>query len=107
LDAVITDKGLGEFTGNPSDDGKFKTPSLRNLVFTGPYMHDGRFETLDEVINHYSEGLETSPTIDPLMKKVDDGGALLTVEEKYFLKMFLISLSDSSFVNDPRFTDPD
>lgn len=106
LDAVITDKGLGEFTGNPEDDGKFKTPSLRNLAFTAPYMHDGRFKTLDEVINHYSEGLQHSPTIDPLMKKVGDGGVQLTSEEKYFLKMFLISLSDSTFINNPKFADP-
>lgn len=106
LDAVITDKGLGKVTGNPSDDGKFKTPTLRNLVFTAPYMHDGRFETLDEVIDHYSEGLQPSPTIDPLMKTVDVGGVQLTSEEKYYLKMFLISLSDSSFVTDERFTDP-
>ncbi|MFT5818848.1 MAG: cytochrome c peroxidase [Crocinitomix sp.] len=106
LDAVITDKGLGKHTGISSDDGKFKTPSLRNLVYTAPYMHDGRFETLDEVINHYSEGLHHSPTIDPLMKQIDDGGVLLTTEEKYFLKMFLLSLSDEEFVTDPRFTDP-
>jgi cytochrome c peroxidase len=106
LDAVITDKGLGKFTGNPSDDGKFKTPTLRNLAFTAPYMHDGRFETLDEVINHYSEGLHYSPTIDPLMKKVDDGGVQLTPDEKFYLKMFLISLSDSTFITDERFTDP-
>lgn len=107
LDAVVTDKGLGKFTGKPSDDGKFKTPTIRNLAFTAPYMHDGRFETLDEVINHYSEGLHFSATIDPLMKKVDDGGVLLESDEKYFLKMFLLALSDSTFITDERFTDPD
>ncbi|MCC7454556.1 MAG: cytochrome-c peroxidase [Crocinitomix sp.] len=106
LDAVITDLGLGKVTGNPSDNGKFKTPSLRNLAFTAPYMHDGRFATLDEVINHYSEGLNYSPTIDPLMKKVGDGGAQLSSEEKYYLKMFLLSLSDSTFINNPAFADP-
>ena len=93
-------------TGNPYDNGKFKTPTLRNLVFTAPYMHDGRFETLDDVINHYSEGLEYSETIDPLMKSVREGGVQLSVEEKYFLKMFLISLSDSSFIENPAFQDP-
>ncbi len=106
LDAVITDKGLGEFTGNPADDGKFKTPTLRNLAFTAPYMHDGRFETLDEVINHYSEGLQHSSTIDPLMKSVDEGGVQLSPEEKYYLKMFLLSLSDSSFIENPAFSNP-
>lgn len=70
LDAVFTDLGLGAITGDPNDNGKFKSPSLRNLAFTAPYMHDGRFATLEEVIDHYSEGLQSSPTIDPLMKKV-------------------------------------
>ena len=107
LDATFTDKGLGKINGNPADDGKFKTPTLRNLVFTAPYMHDGRFKTLDEVLNHYSEGLVNSPTVDPLMKKAEDGGVHLTSDELYFLKMFLISLSDSSFVNNLNFTDPD
>jgi len=106
MDATFTDKGLGAITGNPSDDGKFKTPTLRNLVFTAPYMHDGRFETLDEVIDHYSEGLIHSPTIDPLMKDVDVGGVGLNPTEKAALKMFLISLSDSSFVTNPAFQDP-
>jgi cytochrome c peroxidase len=106
LDASFTDKGLGNVTGNPSDNGKFKTPTLRNLVFTAPYMHDGRFTTLDQVINHYSEGLQFSPTIDPLMKSVGDGGVQLNPEEKGYLKMFLISLSDSSFNTNPAFADP-
>jgi cytochrome c peroxidase len=69
-------------------------------------MHDGRFKTLDEVINHYSEGLNYSPTIDPLMKSVGEGGVQLSAEEKYYLKMFLISLSDSSFVTNPAFQNP-
>lgn len=106
LDYMITDRGLGAFTGKESDNGKFKTPTLRNLVFTAPYMHDGRFKTLDEVINHYSEGLNYSPTIDPLMKSVGEGGVQLSAEEKYYLKMFLISLSDSSFVTNPAFQNP-
>ncbi len=106
LDASFADNGLGTVTGNSIDNGKFKTPTLRNLVFTGPYMHDGRFITLDQVINHYSEGLQNSATIDPLMKNVTTGGAQLTPEEKGFLKMFLISLSDSGFVNNPNFQDP-
>ena len=70
LDAIFTDKGFGAVTGNPADDGKFRSPSIRNLKFTAPYMHDGRFATLEEVIEHYSTGLKASSTIDPLMKKV-------------------------------------
>lgn len=103
LDATFTDIGLGEFTGDPADNGKFKSPSLRNLAFTAPYMHDGRFNTLDEVINHYSEGLQDSPTIDPLMKKVDEGGVQLSDQDKADLKAFLLSLSDPSFINNPAF----
>ena len=103
LDATFTDLGLGGVTGDPSDNGKFRTPSLRNLAFTAPYMHDGRFTTLDEVIDHYSEGLQNSSTIDPLMKKIDQGGVQLTAEEKADLKAFLLTLSDPSFINNPAF----
>ena len=103
LDATFTDLGLGEVTGDPGDNGKFRSPSLRNLAYTAPYMHDGRFATLDEVINHYSEGLQNSPTIDPLMKKVNQGGVQLTDQDKADLKTFLLSLSDPSFINNPDF----
>jgi cytochrome c peroxidase len=103
LDATLTDLGLGKVTGDPNDNGKFKTPSLRNLKFTAPYMHDGRFTTLDEVINHYSTGLKPSPTIDPLMKKVKQGGVNITNKDKADLKAFLLSLSDNDFINNPNF----
>lgn len=103
LDSSFLDLGLGEVTGDPNDNGKFRSPSLRNLAFTAPYMHDGRFSSLDEVINHYSEGLQDSPTIDPLMKKIDEGGVQLTTQEKADLKAFLLSLSDPSFINNPEF----
>lgn len=103
LDAVFADLGLGEVTGDPADNGKFKSPSLRNLAFTAPYMHDGRFNTIDEVINHYSEGLQDSPTIDPLMKKVAEGGVHITAQEKADLKAFLLTLSDNEFINNPDF----
>lgn len=106
LDASPTDPGLYSVTGDASDYAKFKTPSLRNLAFTAPYMHDGRFATLDEVINHYSIGLQNSSTIDPLMKSVDDGGVQLTPEEKQLLKTFLLSLSDSTFISNPNFQAP-
>jgi len=103
LDEFFTDKGLFNTTGDPRDEGKFKTPSLRDLQFTAPYMHDGRFATLDEVINHYSEGLVYSETIDPLMKKVAEGGVHITEQEKADLKAFLLTLSDPSFINNPDF----
>ncbi len=103
LDQIITDPGLSAVTGDPADNGKFKSPSLRNLAFTAPYMHDGRFNTLDEVINHYSDGLQNSPTIDPLMKKVAQGGVHLTTQDKTNLKAFLLSLSDQEFTTNPSF----
>nr|WP_194767407.1 cytochrome c peroxidase [Tamlana sp. I1] len=103
LDETFTDLGLGAVTGDPADNGKFKSPSLRNLAFTAPYMHDGRFATLEEVINHYSEGLKNSSTIDPLMKKVHLGGVGLTDQDKADLKSFLLSLSDYEFINNSAF----
>ncbi|WP_370001051.1 cytochrome-c peroxidase [Winogradskyella sp.] len=103
LDATLSDLGLGVVTGDPNDNGKFRSPSLRNLAYTAPYMHDGRFATLDDVINHYSEGLIDSPTIDPLMKQIDQGGVQLTDQEKADLKAFLLTLSDPSFINNPEF----
>lgn len=103
LDVTFTDLGLGAVTGDPSDNGKFRSPSIRNLAFTAPYMHDGRFTTLDEVINHYSEGLKSSPTIDPLMKKVNQGGVGLSAKDKTDLKSFLLTLSDFDFLNNSAF----
>ena len=103
LDEEFEDLGRGNVTGDPREFGLFRTPTLRNLKFTAPYMHDGRFATLDEVIDHYSEGLVFSETIDPLMKAVDEGGVQLTESDKADLKAFLLSLSDDSFVNNPDF----
>ena len=67
---------------------------------------DGRFETIDEVINHYSEGLQNSPTIDPLMKAIANGGVQLSENDKADLKAFLLSLSDPEFITNPDFQDP-
>lgn len=103
LDETFSDLGLGAVTGDPADNGKFKSPSLRNLIFTPPYMHDGRFNTLDAVIDHYSEGLKHSTTIDPLMKKVAQGGVGLSAREKDQLKAFLLTLTDHAFINNPNF----
>jgi len=103
LDESFTDLGLGKVSGDPADNGKFKSPSIRNLAFTAPYMHDGRFATLEQVINHYSEGLKASSTIDPLMKKVSQGGVGLSPQDKADLKAFLLSLTDDDFINNPSF----
>jgi cytochrome c peroxidase len=103
LDATFQDIGLAEVTGNPNDNGKFKSPSIRNLAFTAPYMHDGRFTTLEEVIAHYSEGLKKSATIDPLMKNVNKGGVQLSTRDKTDLKAFLLTLSDNDFNSNTAF----
>lgn len=69
-------------------------------------MHDGRFATLDDVINHYSHGINTSPTIDPLIEFAFQGGVQLDAFEKDLIKKFLMTLSDASFINNPDFQEP-
>ena len=81
LDSQFTDPGLGGVTGLADDMGKFKTPSLRNVALSAPYMHDGRFNTLEEVIEHYNSGGHPSPTISPFMK-FTQGGLQLSAENK-------------------------
>jgi cytochrome c peroxidase len=110
----FADKGLGGFTGNPADNGRFKVPSLRNLTMTAPYMHDGRFNTLDEVIEFYNAGPKLSPSLDPIMiaeanrrvLQFNRWGLGLTPEEKADLKAFLVALTDSTILNNPMFRPP-
>jgi cytochrome c peroxidase len=102
----INDLGRAHVTNNPEDNYKFKVPTLRNIAFTAPYMHDGRFATLDEVIEHYSSGIHMSPTIDPLIEFGSQGGVQLDAQEKYLLKKFLLTLTDNNFINNPNFKDP-
>ncbi len=106
LDNTFKDYGLEKQTGYKRDRAKFKTPTLRNLNFTSPYMHDGRFYTLEEVVNFYSEGVQNSETIDPLMKNVHEGGIRLTDDEKSDLIAFLLTLSDSTFITNPEYSNP-
>jgi cytochrome c peroxidase len=105
LDAIFTDLGVGGITGEESQFGKFKTPTLRNVEFTAPYMHDGRFNTLEEVIEHYNSGGIPSPTIDPFMK-FTTGGLQLPQSDKDALIAFLLTLSDPEFLTNPDFQDP-
>lgn len=106
LDSNPTDIGREKVTGSSADRGKFKIPTLRNIALTAPYMHDGRFATLDEVIEHYSSGIHTSPTIDPLIEYAFQGGVQLDAEEKALLKAFLNTLTDYEFINNPQFKKP-
>jgi len=114
LDAVFSDLGRFNITNNLNDQGLFKTPTLRNVEFSAPYMHDGRFSTLEEVIEFYNSGGHDSPTVDPLMKYIYSNpfeipgqtGLLLTEQEKSDLKAFLLTLSDETFINNPDLSNP-
>jgi cytochrome c peroxidase len=86
--------GLSTVTGNPADSGKFATPSLRNLARTAPYMHDGRFASLDAVITHYSSGIQRNPSLDPNLAKHPAQGLQLSASEQLDLIAFLLTLTD-------------
>ncbi len=102
LDSIFSDAGRATITLLPSDSGKFKVPSLRNVELSRPYMHDGRFETLDEVLNHYISGVKNSSTINSEVV----GGIPLTAQEKQDIILFLKTLTDTKFITDRRFADP-
>ncbi len=93
-------------TGSHWDIGAYKAPTLRNIAVSAPYMHDGRFSTLDEVIDFYSDGVKNSATISPLMHHVMQGGVRLTDIEKAQLKAFLNTLTDQTFLNNPDYSEP-
>ncbi|MCU0352235.1 MAG: c-type cytochrome [Cytophagales bacterium] len=106
LDATPADLGRERITNNPADRGKFRVPSLRNVERTSPYMHDGRFVTLNDVLNHYASEVKDSPTLDPLLKQNGRLGIPLTAQEKQDIIAFLKTLTDPSFLVDKRFADP-
>lgn len=97
LELALDDIGRMAVTKNEADRGKFKTPSLRNVARTAPYMHDGRFATLEEVVDHYSSGVRRSTTLDPNLAKHPEGGIQLTTQEKADLVAFLKTLTDETF----------
>jgi len=102
-DSELNFPDLGRFisTGVHSDRGKFRVPTLRNIAFTAPYMHDGRFQTLEEVIEHYNSGGHFSPNVNPLMRPLG-----LDEDDKQALLAFLHTLSDTSFLSKEIFQDP-
>lgn len=107
MDMQFDDLGRYLATGNPNDMGKFKVPTLRNIELTAPYMHDGRFQTLEEVIMHYSFGvLAESPNIDPMMEFAHQGGVNLDYDERQLLLVFLKTFTDWEFINNPAFSNP-
>lgn len=106
----FADPGRGAITGQNIDMGAFKAPTLRNIALTAPYMHDGRFQTLQEVLDHYSDHIQlTSPNLDPQLANSPNsvtGRILLTQVEKQRIIAFLQTLTDSSFINNPKLVDP-
>ncbi len=100
------DRGQASITGKIDDLGKFKIPSLRNVAVTPPYMHDGRFKTLEEVLDFYSEEVNNSLNVDSKMTSAHRGGVHLTEQEKKQIILFLHTLTDSTFLTNPAFSNP-
>jgi len=109
LDEVSIDKGVGETDENKV--GLFKIPSLRNIALTAPYMHDGRFKTLEEVVEHYNSGVKPHKNLDLALREGWDDNSLprklnLSDKQKSSLVAFLKSLTDNKLITDKRFSDP-
>jgi cytochrome c peroxidase len=100
-DTEHTDGGVGDITLNPKDIGRFKSPTLRNVEVTAPYMHDGRFATLEAVVDHYSSGGKNHPNKDVRIQAMH-----FTNSERAAIVAFLKTLTDQKFLTDPRFSDP-
>lgn len=109
LDSVFQASNLGRFavTGDSADLGKFRAPTLRNIELTAPYMHDGRFQTLEEVVEFYNSQVHTSATLDPIMTKPGkENGLRLLSEEKQDLVNFLKTLTDTAFIGNRELGSP-
>lgn len=108
LDYPAKDKGAGAVSGNPLEMGAFRIPNLRNVALTAPYMHDGRFATLEDVLNFYSHNIQNDPNLaGPLRDK--DGQAIrmnITAEDKKALIAFLNTFTDYSITTDIKFSNP-
>jgi cytochrome c peroxidase len=105
----LDDKGRYEVTKEERDIGLFRVPSLRNVEFTAPYMHDGRFETLEEVLDHYICGIQQSPTLDVLVTNhcdPEDEILFLSERDKQDIIAFLKTLSDTTFFSNPEYQSP-
>lgn len=109
LDATTTDAGLASVTNLTTDEGKFKVPSLRNIALTGPFMHDGRFETLEEVIEHYNSGVQNHPNLDNRLRGPGGNGVKqlnLSESDKQALVAFLHTLTDPTVAEEEKYSDP-
>lgn len=99
----VKDIGRAEVTVETQDKYHFKVPSLRNVALTSPYMHDGRFKTIEEVINFYSEDISSEMHVDAQLRNLPEGGFQFTAEEKADLRAFLFTLTDRSFISNKMF----
>jgi cytochrome c peroxidase len=103
---LFKDYGHGKITSIKGDYGKFKTPTVRNIIYTAPFFHDGRAADIDAAFKHYNEQVVNSPTIDANMKKAKTGGINLTSQEMLDLKNFVLSLTDTTIISNPEFQSP-
>jgi cytochrome c peroxidase len=103
--AQYNDRGRYRVTLDWNDNMKFRVPSLRNVEYTAPYMHDGRFSTLEAVLNFYSDLVENQPNLDPLLKKDSHIGIRMNVMEKQYIIAFLKTLSDQNFITNNAFAE--
>jgi cytochrome c peroxidase len=101
-DSTIHDYGRMRITGRKDDSGKFRVPSLRNVFLTSPYGHDGRFSTISEVLEHYNSGVVNGPCLDSSLRK----GIPISSDERFYLISFLGTLTDSNFIRNPMYADP-
>lgn len=108
LDATTTDAGVGAITGNPNQNGLFKVNSLKNIELTSPYMHDGRFATLEQVVEQYNSGVKANPNLDPVLKDPQGNPRRLnlSVADKASLVAFLKTLTDRKLCSDEKFGNP-
>ena len=108
IDAVTIDRGFGAVTNNPAQDGLFKAGSLRNVELTAPYMHDGRFNTLEEVVEHYNSGVRNHPNLSPQLRLPNGNPRLLNLnnQDKAALVAFLKTLTDHVILTDVKFSNP-
>ncbi len=98
------DDGVGDITGRAQDQGLFKSPSLRNVAVTGPYMHDGRLETLTDVVEHYRRTVQPHPNLDPRLQR--NGAQGISNQDAADLVAFLETLTDEAFLTSPLLADP-
>lgn len=105
-DGEFADDGREKVTEDPTDKGKFKVTSLRNIAITPPYMHDGRFKTLEEVVEHYNSELKASSTLDPALEQTRATGLFLDEQDKKDLVAFLKTLTDKDLMTNPEYSSP-